>query len=130
MLSTTENTIRDLFNELGNNSVERVKKSQGLCFLAFSTREAAEKALEASSPLLIDDAEVEVVWSKPVDTQIYNTRKTLTKAFTSGISSDLLTEMELWSGEFIQDAGEQLGSEVLLLLGQLLQSSWCRNMLP
>jgi len=31
--------------------------------------------------------EVEVSWSRPVDKQIYNTRKTLTKAFTSGLSS-------------------------------------------
>ena len=91
MLSTTENTIRDLFNELGNNSVERVKKAKDYAFVHFSTREDAEKALEASNPLSIDDAEVEVVWSKPVDKQTYNTRKTLTKAFTSGISSDLLT---------------------------------------
>jgi len=91
MLSTTENTIRDLFNKLGNNSVERVKKAKDYAFVHFSTREAAEKALEGSNPLSIDDAEVEVVWSKPVDKQTYNTRKTLTKAFTSGISSDLLT---------------------------------------
>ena len=91
MLSTTENTIRDLFNRMGNNSVERVKKAKDYAFVHFSTREAAEKALKASNPLTIDDAEVEVVWSKPVDKQTYNTRKTLTKVFTSGMSSDLVT---------------------------------------
>jgi len=91
MLSTTENTIRDLFNKMGNNSVERVKKAKDYAFVHFSTREAAEKALKSSNPLIIDDAEVEVVWSKPVDKQTYNTRKTLTKVFTSGMSSDLLT---------------------------------------
>jgi len=91
MLSTSENTIRDLFNKMANNSVERVKKAKDYAFVHFATREAAEKALKASNPLVIDDAEVEVVWSKPVDKQTYNTRKTLTKAFTSGINSDLLT---------------------------------------
>jgi len=91
MLSTTETTIRDIFNKLGNNNVERVKKAKDYAFVHFSSREAAEKALSSSKALVIDDAEVEVVWSKPVDKQTYNTRKTLTKAFTSGISSDIIT---------------------------------------
>ena len=34
----------------------------------------------------VDDTAVEVVWSKPVDKQTYNTRKALTKVFTSGVS--------------------------------------------
>jgi len=92
MLSTTEATLRDLFNKLGNNAVERVKKAKDYAFVHFSSREAAERALAASSGLVIDDADqIEVVWSKPVDKQTYNTRKTLTKAFTSGLTSDLVT---------------------------------------
>merc|ERR1719481_2391581 len=88
MLSTSESTIRELFNRLGRGAgeVERVKKTKDYCFVHFSTREAAERALSASGNLKIDDALVEVVWSKPVDKQTYNTRKTLTKAFSSGLT--------------------------------------------
>jgi len=92
MLSTTETTLRELFNRLGNNAVERVKKAKDYAFVHFSSREAAERALAASKGLVIDEADqVEVVWSKPVDKQTYNTRKTLTKAFTSGLSNDVMT---------------------------------------
>ena len=34
----------------------------------------------------VDDTAVEVVWSKPVDKQTYNTRKALTRVFTTGVS--------------------------------------------
>jgi len=91
MLSTTEVSLRELFNKLGNNQVERVKKAKDYAFIHFSTREAAERALAASKGLVIDEADqIEVVWSKPVDKQTYNTRKTLTKAFTSGMSADMV----------------------------------------
>ena len=40
----------------------------------------------------IDDAEVEVVWSKPVDKQTYNTRKALTKVFTNA-GSNMMSDM-------------------------------------
>ena len=91
MLSTSEATLRDLFNRLGNNSVERVKKAKDYAFVHFSSREAAEQALSCCKNLLVDEAEVEVVWSKPVDKQTYNTRKTLTKVFTSGMGSDTVS---------------------------------------
>ena len=42
----------------------------------------------------IDDAEVEVVWSKPVDKQTYNTRKALTKVFTAA-GSGLMTGQDM-----------------------------------
>merc|ERR1711962_1819728 len=45
MLSTTETTLRELFNRLGNNAVERVKKAKDYAFVHFSSREAAERAL-------------------------------------------------------------------------------------
>jgi len=92
MLSTTEATLRELFNRLGSNAVERVKKAKDYAFVHFSSREAAERALAGSKGIVIDEADqVEVVWSKPVDKQTYNTRKTLTKAFTSGLPSDMMT---------------------------------------
>jgi len=69
-----------------------VKKAKDYAFVHFSSREAAERALAKSTGIVIDEAEqVEVVWSKPVDKQTYNTRKTLTKAFTSGMSPDMVS---------------------------------------
>jgi len=84
MMSTTEDTIRILFNRKGNNDVERVKKTKDFAFVHFASRKSAEKALASCENLKIDGASVEVLWSKPVDKKLYNTRKTLTKAFTMG----------------------------------------------
>ena len=73
MLSTTESTLRELFNRLGNNAVifflcnsyikcqiqvERVKKAKDYAFVHFSSRDAAEQALAASKGLVIDEADV------------------------------------------------------------------------
>ena len=89
MLSTTETTLRDLFNRLSgeHDTVERVKKTKDYAFVHFSNRDSAERALTECRDLKIDNAEVEVVWSKPVDKQSYNTRKALTKVFTTGVPS-------------------------------------------
>lgn len=95
MLSTTEEALRALFNRLATHAageVERVKKTKDFAFIHFTTRAAAEAALAAAvnnnnnggGGLMIEGAEVEVLWSKPVDKKLYNTRKTLTKAFTLG----------------------------------------------
>ena len=89
MLSTSETTLRDLFNSLSGDqdTVERVKKTKDYAFVHFSSREVAERALSKCRGIKIDNAEVEVVWSKPVDKQSYNTRKALTKVFTTGVPS-------------------------------------------
>lgn len=84
MMSTTEDTLRLLFNRKGNGDVERVKKTKDFAFVHFGSRKSAEKALASCTNLRIDGALVEVLWSKPVDKKLYNTRKTLTKAFTMG----------------------------------------------
>ena len=52
-----------------------------------STREAAEVAKDRAAGLTLDDSEIEIFWSKPVDKQIYNTRKQLTKIFSQGMQS-------------------------------------------
>ena len=61
--------------------MERVKKTKDFAFVHFGTRKAAEKALSSCENLRIDGALVEVLWSKPVDKKLYNTRKTLTKVW-------------------------------------------------
>ena len=76
MLATTEQKLREIFCRLSGDheSVERVKKTKDYAFVHFTSRASAERALKASRELRIDEAEVEVVWSKPVDKQSYNTR--------------------------------------------------------
>ena len=44
-------------------------------------------AKERADGLTLDDSVVEIFWSKPVDKQIYNTRKQLTKIFSQGVQS-------------------------------------------
>ena len=88
MGTTPENQIRSIFDKLAPGQVERVKKAKDYAFVHFSSRDAAEKALAAinlnyGQYLLLDGAEVEVTWSKPVDKHIYNQRKQLTKALTA-----------------------------------------------
>lgn len=92
MAITTEEQIRSVFESLidggdGGGAVERVKKSKDYAFVHFSTREAAEVAKDRAAGLTLDDSEIEIFWSKPVDKQIYNTRKQLTKIFSQGMQS-------------------------------------------
>ena len=45
LLSTTEETIEDIFSQFAE--VERVKKIKDYCFVHFTTKEGARKALDA-----------------------------------------------------------------------------------
>ena len=53
MLSTSEATLRDLFNKLsgGEDNVERVKKTKDYAFVHYVSRAAAETALAACHDL-------------------------------------------------------------------------------
>ena len=90
---TTDEHITKVFNKLSGGYVERVRKTKDYAFVHFTSREAAEKALlgiktERGHYLMIDGAEVEVTWSKPVDRYAYNMRKKLTKILTTGSSTN------------------------------------------
>ena len=73
MPETTEPQIRSVFTTLCTakgrfpaNAVERVKKSNDFAFIHFASREAAEEALlNCSNELIIDNAKIDVSWSKP-----------------------------------------------------------------
>ena len=52
-LHTTEDEIMALFEETSDGQVERVKKAKDYAFVHFNTREAAEKAYEATKDCLI-----------------------------------------------------------------------------
>ena len=82
---TTENKIKDLFESLGEEDIERVKKNKDYAFVHFLTREAAEKALRNSAGKCLDGSQIHVEWSKPVDKNMHNTRKHLTKLLSQGV---------------------------------------------
>ncbi|XP_059080728.1 probable RNA-binding protein 46 isoform X2 [Tigriopus californicus] len=87
MPETSENDIKEKFEELGGETIERVKKNKDYAFVHFVTREAAELALEKAQDLSMDGAPLHVTWSKPVDKLLYNQRKQLTKLFSEGTPS-------------------------------------------
>lgn len=80
---TTESKIRRVFDDFSGGQVERVKKTKDYAFVHFASRESAELAMRECEGLMLDGSVIEVTWSKPVDKQIYNTRKQLTKALSS-----------------------------------------------
>ena len=82
---TSEDEISAVFEAVADGKVERVKKAKDYAFVHFQTREAAEKAFEETKDnLILNNCQIEVSWSKPIDRQIHNQRKQLTKALTSG----------------------------------------------
>ncbi|CAB4054218.1 Probable RNA-binding protein 46,Heterogeneous nuclear ribonucleoprotein R,Heterogeneous nuclear ribonucleoprotein Q,RNA-binding protein 47,APOBEC1 complementation factor [Lepeophtheirus salmonis] len=85
---TSESKIGQLFEKLGGGKLERVKKSKDFAFIHFINRESAEIALSKAQHLFVDGCLLDVTWAKPVDKDIYNTRKELTKIFSTGSLSD------------------------------------------
>lgn len=83
MASTSEEDIQQVFDEFSGGAVERVKKTMNYAFVHFTSREAAEEAMDKARGLILDDSEVEVSWSRPVDKDVHKTRKVLSKALTS-----------------------------------------------
>ena len=62
-----------------------MKKAKDYAFVHFNTRQAAERAYEATKEhLILDNCRVEVTWSKPIDRHIHSQRKQLSKALISG----------------------------------------------
>jgi len=76
-LNTTEETIENIFKKYAE--VERVKKIKDYCFVHFSTKEGARRALEDMQGKLIDEAEVEVTLAKPVDKEHYRQQRAVAK---------------------------------------------------
>ena len=79
-MEISEDEISAAFEEVSDGKVERVKKAKDFAFVHFLTREAAEKAYEATKDnLILDNFPVEITWSKPVNQQVNNQRKQLAK---------------------------------------------------
>ncbi|CAG7786498.1 unnamed protein product [Allacma fusca] len=67
MLNTTEETLRDLFDEVSSNGVEKVKKIKDYAFIHFASREQADAARMALDKTEVEGAIIEINWAKPVD---------------------------------------------------------------
>ncbi|KAH9583976.1 APOB1 complementation factor, variant 2 [Schistosoma haematobium] len=69
MLDTTEDAVKDHFNQAINsiNAVERVKKIRDYAFVHFRDRFDAVAALKQLNGTLLDGAQIEVSWAKPVN---------------------------------------------------------------
>lgn len=67
MLHTTEHQIREAFERLKENSVERVKKMKDFAFVHFKEREDALEAIEKMNGAELDGALIECSLSKPAD---------------------------------------------------------------
>lgn len=68
MMSTTEETIRQVFNDAaGCDSVERVKKIRDYAFVHFKEREHALKAMDRLNNTDLEGVTIEVSLAKPVD---------------------------------------------------------------
>ena len=71
-MNTSEDEISTAFGKVSDGQIERVKKAKDYAFVHFNTREAAEKAYEATKDnLILDNCHVEVTWSKPIDRHIH-----------------------------------------------------------
>ncbi len=62
MTCTSEEKIRDVFEEMSGGKVERVKKTKDYAFVHFVTRDAAEEAVDkvTMEGLHIDGSDIEV----------------------------------------------------------------------
>ena len=67
MLNTTEEFIKNEFESIKPNSVERVKKLKDFAFVHFKEREDALNAMKRMNGSTLDGAQIEVTLSKPVD---------------------------------------------------------------
>lgn len=83
MTSTTEEALLEMFNKYSNNGVEKVKKIDDYAFVHFQLREQAELAMRTLDQTEIDGSKVEITWAKPVDKDVYKTKKAIAKSFNA-----------------------------------------------
>jgi len=89
-LDTLEDEIKEAFDVITDGQVEHVKKAKGYAFVHFKTREAAEKAFEATKDnFVLNKCPVEVTWSKPIDRESRTQKKFLTRALNSKSSKPI-----------------------------------------
>ncbi|XP_063620951.1 probable RNA-binding protein 46 isoform X1 [Cydia splendana] len=75
LISTTPDTIQNLFETTINAKVERVKKMYDYAFIHFFEREQAELAMAKLQRAEVEGSTIEIKWAKPVDRELYRIQK-------------------------------------------------------
>ncbi|XP_046645008.1 probable RNA-binding protein 46 [Daphnia pulicaria] len=65
-LTTTEQVLRELFNRVSDDNVQKLKMMRDFAFIHFSSREKAEKAMRNMNHTEINGTTIEITWAKPV----------------------------------------------------------------
>lgn len=71
MIETSEDTLRQTFNQFNPGCVERVKKIRDYAFVHFASREDAVVAMDNLNGTEIEGSRIEVTLAKPVDKEQY-----------------------------------------------------------
>ncbi|XP_046405836.1 APOBEC1 complementation factor-like isoform X2 [Ischnura elegans] len=75
LLETSEEDIKIFFMPDCGGEIERVKKIRDFAFVHFSSREAAEKSMEATKGKKLDGCTLEVMWAKPINQFYHKVKK-------------------------------------------------------
>ncbi|XP_063738763.1 RNA-binding protein 47 isoform X6 [Eleginops maclovinus] len=75
MMETSEETIRQVFNQFNAGCVERVKKIRDYAFVHFTSRDDAVLAMDHLNGTEVEGSCIEVTLAKPVDKEQYSRQK-------------------------------------------------------
>ncbi|KAL3067044.1 RNA-binding protein 47 isoform X8 [Trematomus bernacchii] len=75
MMETSEETIRQVFNQFNAGCVERVKKIRDYAFVHFTSRDDAVVAMDHLNGTEVEGSCIEVTLAKPVDKEQYSRQK-------------------------------------------------------
>ncbi|XP_029287992.1 RNA-binding protein 47 isoform X5 [Cottoperca gobio] len=75
MMETSEETIRQVFNQFNTGCVERVKKIRDYAFVHFTSRDDAVMAMDHLNGTEVEGSCIEVTLAKPVDKEQYTRQK-------------------------------------------------------
>ncbi|XP_016299373.1 RNA-binding protein 47-like isoform X1 [Sinocyclocheilus anshuiensis] len=88
MIETSEDTLRQTFNQFNPGCVERVKKIRDYAFVHFASREDAVVAMDNLNGTEIEGSRIEVTLAKPVDKEQYTRYQKASKGTAAATTTD------------------------------------------
>ncbi|XP_058629401.1 RNA-binding protein 47 isoform X3 [Onychostoma macrolepis] len=88
MIETSEDTLRQTFNQFNPGCVERVKKIRDYAFVHFASREDAVVAMDNLNGTEIEGSRIEVTLAKPVDKEQYTRYQKASKGTPAATTTD------------------------------------------